>query len=153
LIALLLATLLGSHLAARRITSRLKHLEERVTQFGKGDLSARVELSGRDEIAALARAFNQSSERIARLLTQQRRMLQSASHELRSPLSRLRMALELLSEPEQAEGAREALRADAAQDIEELDQLIGDLLLAGRLTDTELPRHFEDVELDALLRE
>jgi signal transduction histidine kinase len=153
LFALILATLLGSHLAARRITRRLKLLEQGVTRFGSGDLAARVTLQGRDEIAGLARAFNQSSARIAGLLTQQRRMLQSASHELRSPLARLRMALELLAEPAQSPAQREELRADAAREIEELDALIGDLLLAGRLTDSELPRSFGEVALAPLVRE
>ena len=103
--ALFVAILLGSHLAARRITRRLKVLEEGVTKFGHGDLDARVTLPGGDEIARLADAFNHSSTRIAGLVTQQRRLLQSASHELRSPLTRLAMALELLSEPEQSQSA------------------------------------------------
>jgi signal transduction histidine kinase len=153
LFALFLTILTGSHLAARRITRRLKLLEQGVTRFGSGDLTTRVELAGHDEIAGLARAFNRSSERIAGLLSQQRRMLQSASHELRSPLARLRMALELLSESELPEAQRESLRNDAARDIAELDALIGDLLLAGRLTDSELPKRFEPVPLAALLCE
>jgi signal transduction histidine kinase len=147
------ALLLGSHLAAHGITRRLKRLEEGVTRFGSGDLAARVELRGADEIARLAAAFNHSSERISGLVTQQRRLLQSASHELRSPLARLRMALELLSESELASSERERLRVDAARDVEELDLLIGDLLLSGRLADADLPKQFEPVALAGLLRE
>jgi signal transduction histidine kinase len=110
-------------------------------------------MRGQEEIAVLAQAFNQSSERIAGLVQQQRRMLQSASHELRSPLARLRMALELLADPEQPAELRERLSVDAAGDVEELDQLIGDLLLAARLTDSELPRDFSAVDLGPILRE
>lgn len=153
LAVLLAAILLGSHFAARRITRRLKVLEEGVTKFGHGDLEARVTLPGGDEIARLADAFNHSSTRIAGLVTQQRRLLQSASHELRSPLARLAMALELLSEPEQTPSERERLRVDATRDIEELDQLIGDLLLSGRLADTALPKDFASVSVAPLLRE
>ncbi len=151
LCAILGILLLGSYLAARRITRRLERLERGVTRFGEGDLDARVHVRGRDEIARLAAAFNRSSDRISGLLKQQRRMLQSASHELRSPLARLRMALELTAEPALSPDAREGLRADAARDIEELDGLIGDLLLAGRLADTELPKDFAEVPLRPLL--
>jgi len=153
LAVLFAAILFGSHLAARLITRRLKVLEEGVTKFGHGDLEARVTLPGGDEISRLADAFNHSSTRIAGLVTQQRRLLQSASHELRSPLARLAMALELLAEPDQAAGERERLRADAARDIEELDQLIGDLLLSGRLADSGLPKDFAQVSMTPLLRE
>jgi len=139
--------MLGSWLAARRITRRLELLERGVNRFGDGLLDARVHVRGRDEIARLARAFNRSFDRIAGLLKQQRRMLQSASHELRSPLARVRMALELATEPGLGDDARERLRVDATRDIEELDALIGDLLLAGRLADTELPREFVPVAL------
>jgi two-component system, OmpR family, sensor kinase len=139
--------LLGSYLAARRITRRLERLERAVSRLGAGDLAARVEVRGRDEIARLARAFNHSFDRIAGLLQQQRRMLQSASHELRSPLARLRMAMELLTEPTCTDEARKRLRLEAARDVEELDALIGDLLLAERLSDTELEKRFADVPL------
>jgi signal transduction histidine kinase len=152
--ALLFGTLLlGSYMAARRITRRLEGLERGVTRFAAGDLEARVKVRGRDEIASLAHAFNRSFDRIAGLLRQQRRMLQSASHELRSPLARVRMALELATEPEQSSDGRERLRREATRDIEELDALIGDLLLAGRLADTELPREFAAVALQPIVRE
>lgn len=151
-IAMLLGTLLlGSYLAARRITRRLEQLERGVTRFGQGRLDERVHVRGRDEIARLAHAFNRSFDRIAGLVKQQRRMLQSASHELRSPLARVRMALELSTEPALTPEARERLRRDATRDIEELDALIGDLLLAGRLSDTELPKRFEEVALDEIV--
>jgi signal transduction histidine kinase len=148
MIGMVLGTLLlGSYMAAKRITRRLEKLERGVTRFGEGRLDVRVQVRGRDEIARLAFAFNRSFDRIAGLLKQQRRMLQSASHELRSPLARLRMALELASEPNLPASERERLRTDATRDIEELDALIGDLLLAGRLADTELPKDFCEVSL------
>jgi signal transduction histidine kinase len=147
-IGFVLFTLMGgSYVAARRITRRLEKLERGVARFGEGALDVRVHIRGRDEIARLAGVFNRSFDRIAGLLKQQRRMLQSASHELRSPLARVRMALELATEPGQGDEFREKLRVDATRDIEELDALIGDLLLAGRLADTELPKDFVEVTL------
>lgn len=144
-LGLVVVLLMGSYLAARRITRRLEQLEQGVTRFGEGDLSARVPVKGCDEVAQLALAFNRSFERISGLLRQQRRMLQSASHELRSPLARLRMAFELLPEAEPAEQAR--LSVSAERDIADLDELISDLLLAGRLSDTELPKEFVTLSL------
>jgi signal transduction histidine kinase len=153
LLFLVFVLLLGSHWAAHRIVRRLALLEATVARFGAGDLSARVELRGRDEIARLGLAFNRNFARIGELLRQQRRMLQSASHELRSPLTRVRMAVELLSDPDLDAGTRDRLRGDAGRDIEELDALIGDLLLAGRLSDTELPRDFASVDFGTICRD
>ena len=154
LVVLFGAILLGSHFAARRITRRLKVLEEGVTKFGHGDLEARVTLPGGDEIARLADAFNNSSTRIAGLVTQQRRLLQSASHELRSPLARLAMALELLCEPEPiAPASANVCGQMQSATSRTSDQLIGDLLLSGRLADSRLPKDFVPVSLAPLLRE
>lgn len=152
-LALVMVLMVGSYLAARRITRRLEALERGVTRFGEGELGTRVTVSGKDEVAQLSRAFNRSFERISGLLRTQRRMLQSASHELRSPLSRLRMAFELLREPISSSEQREKLFSDAERDIAELDALIADLLLAGRLTDEELPKDFARVALVTLLDE
>lgn len=150
---LLLALLAGSYLAARRITRRLEQLESGVTRFGEGDLSTRVAVEGRDEVAQLARAFNRSFERISSLLTRQRRMLQSASHELRSPLARVRMACELLRERDTPEAELARIGSEVERDIAELDALISDLLLAGRLSDSELPKEFSRLSLAQIVRE
>jgi signal transduction histidine kinase len=152
-LVLVMVLMAGSYFAARRITRRLEALERGVTRFGEGDLETRVPESGKDEVAQLSRAFNRSFERISGLMRTQRRMLQSASHELRSPLSRLRMAFELLREPSGSSEERERLFADSERDIAELDALIADLLLSGRLTDAELPKDFARVSLPELLQE
>jgi signal transduction histidine kinase len=112
----------------RRLTRRVERLRAQVEALGAGDLAARVEVRGRDEIAALAQSFNRAAERIERLVQAQRGALASASHELRSPLARIRVAIELLGGAEGAE-----LRERVARDIAELDALIGELLLASRL--------------------
>jgi len=139
---------------ARRITRRLARLSESLERFGQGDLSARVEVRGRDEIAALAHRFNASAARIEALVAQQRRVLASASHELRAPLARLRMALELALEPNaQLEEPRRAqLLGDASADIDELDGLVADVLIASRAQRPPDQRAFEPVELAALVR-
>ena len=133
---------------ARRITRRLEQLRRGVEGFGAGRLGTRVPLRGRDEVAALAREFNGAADRIEALVAGQRRMLASASHELRSPLARLRLAVELLAD---AAPQQRALASEASRDIEELDALVGDLLLASRLE--ARPPAQERVALAPLLAE
>ena len=133
---------------ARRITRRLERLQRGVEGLGAGDLRSRVAVSGRDEIADLARRFNTAADRIEALVDGQRRMLASASHELRSPLARVRMALELVADetPERRE-----LLLGACRDVEELDALVGDLLLASRL-EARPPAH-DPVDLATIAAE
>ncbi len=126
--ALAAAVALGAYPVTRRITRRLEKLGAQVEVLGAGDLSARVEVRGADEIADLARSFNRAAVRIEQLVAAQRSTLASASHELRSPLARIRVAIELLGGDEGAD-----LRARVARDIAELDDLIGELLIASRL--------------------
>jgi signal transduction histidine kinase len=145
---LAVAIAVGAYPVVRRITRRLERLQRRVEALGAGDLTARVAVEGRDEVANLARSFNHAADRIQRLVNAQRTMLASASHELRSPLARIRMAIELLASTDRPE-----LRARVAQDIAELDALISELLLASRLDALERLERTEDVDLLALLAE
>ncbi len=139
---------IGAWPVVRRLTRRLETLKLQVDELGEGELTARVEIKGSDEVADLARSFNRAADRIERLVSAQRNTLASASHELRSPLARIRVAAELLA----TEG-REELRDQVSRDIAELDELIDELLLASRLdAAVELVRP-EPVDLLALLAE
>jgi signal transduction histidine kinase len=133
---------------ARRITRRLERLRSRVEALGGGDLGARVEVEGNDEVADLARSFNRAAGRIEALVGAQRRLLAGASHELRSPLARLRVAAELL-----ARDGRRELRDRVALDIAELDELVDELLTASRLETLEQPARRDGVELLGLVAE
>ena len=145
---LAIAIALGTYPIVRRITRRLERLQTQVEALGAGNLTVRVEVEGRDEVAQLARSFNHAADRIARLVNAQRTMLAGASHELRSPLARMRMAIELLPHAERPE-----LQVRLTQDIAELDALIGELLLASRLDALEHLEHTEEIDLLALLAE
>ncbi len=151
-LGLLMATMaIGSYGITRRITRRLEALQQGVRTLGEGELSARVVIGGTDEVAHLARTFNTTAARIEALVDNQKRILASASHELRSPLARVRMALEILADAEHP-SERRRWRAEAEADIAELDSLIEDLLLASRLEGA--PRGpLETVDLRALLGE
>jgi signal transduction histidine kinase len=138
---------IGAYPVARRLTRRLERLRAGVEGLGAGDLAARVPVEGRDEVADLARSFNRAADRIAALVGAQRALLASASHELRSPLARIRVALELMG------AERPDLRDRVAKDIAELDDLIAELLLASRLQAADELERREDVDLLGLVAE
>ena len=133
LAVLLLVVAGGAYPVARRLTRRIESLQRQAEAWGQGNLAVRADEQGCDEIAGLARAFNQAAARIEALLASQRSMLAAASHELRSPLARIRVASDLIGDE------RPDLQAQIARDIAELDDLIGDLLLASRLS-SETPQ-------------
>ncbi|MDZ4741250.1 MAG: histidine kinase dimerization/phospho-acceptor domain-containing protein, partial [Alphaproteobacteria bacterium] len=113
-----------------------------VETLGAGNLSVRVKVEGKDEIARVAESFNRAAARIEALVNSHKMLLANASHELRTPLTRLRMGIELLkgnAEPQR--------RAELEQDIAELDELIEEILLSSRLDSMARPVHTEDVDL------
>ena len=143
---------------SRRITRRLEALQRSVDAQAAGDLRVRAEVSGQDEVAALAHSFNHAAERIEALvnrqealLSTQRRLLANASHELRSPLARIRMAIELMLEnPADLTHHTDEVR----QNIRELDALVEEILLASRLDTLSLDElRREPVDLTQLVAE
>ncbi|MGD9783064.1 MAG: ATP-binding protein [Hyphomicrobiaceae bacterium] len=132
----------------RGLTRRLERLQAGVEQLGQGDLSARIEVKGHDEVARLAGSFNRSAQRIEELVTSHKLLLANASHELRTPLARIRMGVEL-----SGDGMPEARRTAIARDIGELDEMIDELLLLSRLGATADLDVRERVDLLALAAE
>jgi signal transduction histidine kinase len=152
LLALLfVAVAFGAYPVVRSLTRRLESLQRGVERFGAGSLSQRVDESGRDEVAKVARSFNQAAERIETLVRSHQSLLANASHELRSPLARMKMAIAMLP---QAEGAqRDALRREVEANIAELDALVEEVLLASRLDAGAWALKREPVELLGLAAE
>ncbi len=132
------AVALATYPIVRRLTRRLESLQSGVQRWGEGDLTVRVPVEGEDEVGFLARRFNHAAEQIENLvkardalLASQKSLLANASHELRSPLTRIRMGLELMGQ-----GSPEALaqrKPAIERNLAELDQLIDEILLASRL--------------------
>ena len=147
-VALVLAFVLGAYPIARRLTRRLERLQSGVEQLGKGDLATRVPVEGRDEVAALARSFNRSAERVEELVKSYKLLLANCSHELRTPLARIRLGLERL--PADPEGP---IRGELTRSVAELDALIDEMLLASRLDALKTLERAEDVDLLALAAE
>lgn len=143
---LALAVGLGAWPLVRRLTQRLERLRLRVDDLGRGDLGARAPVEGRDEVADLARSFNRAADRIQQLVEAERRQLAFASHELRSPLARLRVSIEMMA-------GDPALKARAERDVGELDALIGELLEASRLEALGRADRVEAVDLLGLVAE
>lgn len=129
------AVALVTYPMVRKLTRRLELLQDGVEKWGEGDLSIRVPEGGQDEVAFLATRFNHAAQRIETLvkaqeglLASQKSLLANASHELRSPLTRIRMGLELMDASSSV-----AARNEISRNITELDELIGEILLASRL--------------------
>ena len=140
-----------------RLTRRLHRLQRGVQALGNLDLGARVPVEGKDEVAALAVAFNQAAERIEALVRSHKSLLAYTSHELRTPLTRLRMILEKL-EHDEPDGGAARLRGramdEARRDLAELDRLIGSILLFSRLdAGATHSLHIEEVDVLAVAAE
>ena len=144
-----LAVALGAYPVMRRLTLRLEALQRGVERWGAGDLSARISAEGRDEVAFLARRFNHAAERIETLMQSHKSLLANASHELRSPLARIRMGLELIGVDKAS-----PQRIEISRSIGELDQLIDEILLASRLDTKQADAEpFETLDLTGLAAE
>src|SRR5262249_33196046 len=123
-----LAVAICAYPVVRGLTRRLERLQTGVETLGAGQLSARVEVEGRDEVARLAASLNRPAAPIQDLVAAHRMLPATPPHELRTPLSRLRLGLELYEQRQDPK-----LKADLARDIGELDLLIDEILLASRL--------------------
>ena len=131
LLALFIAVAAGTWPAATALTKRLKALKTGMEIFGAGQLSYRVEVVGHDEVAAVAVSFNAAATRIENLVKSHQSLLGNASHELRSPLARLKMAISMLDQAPLEQ--KTWLEEEINKNIAELDELVEEVLLASRL--------------------
>jgi signal transduction histidine kinase len=139
---------LAAYPVVRHLTRRLERLRRGVETWGDGKLSTRVDDGGSDEIAAVAQTFNKAASQIERMLEAHRSLLANASHELRSPLARLRMAIDLFQET-----GNEKTRDEIVRNLAELDSLVEEILLASRLDHVDGLDHRERVDLLAIVAE
>jgi len=151
LLVLFAAVAAGAWPVVRRLTRRLEALKRGMEAFGAGHLQQRVAEDGRDEVAALGASFNRAAARIEALLRSHQSLLANASHELRSPLARLKMAVSMVEEAPPTQ--RDALRREIDTNIGELDALVEEVLLASRLDAAVTLDRQDPVELLALAAE
>jgi signal transduction histidine kinase len=139
------AAILLCYWLAFHLTSPVRALQKAVERFGRGELTARVGSTRRDELGQLARTFDRMAERTETLLQAERRLLLDISHELRSPLARLGVAVEL------ARSGDEAALDRIQTESDRLNSLVGQLLQVTRAEGDpgSLRRH--SVRLDELV--
>lgn len=133
---------------AMHLALPLRRLRRAMDRFGRGDLSARVRSPRRDEIGELSRAFDEMAGRIETLLAAERRLLQDVSHELRSPLTRLDVAVDLASTSEDPWTSLGRIKRDVGR----LSVLVNELLQLTRAEGDPSALRPEEVRLDDLLR-
>jgi two-component system sensor histidine kinase CpxA len=134
---------------ARHLTNPVRQLQLAVQNFGQGDLSARVRSERKDELGQLARTFDTMAGRMATLLGAERRLLQDISHELRSPLARLNVAIELARSGENPEAYLDRVQKEA----DRLNSLVGELLQMTRAEGDVSAMRLQPVRVDELLRD
>ncbi|MFP5400719.1 MAG: ATP-binding protein [Gammaproteobacteria bacterium] len=139
----LLAALLGAYLIVARISAPLRQLARAARIVGSGETPPPLEESGPQEIAIVARAFNQMTSNLARMDEDRALILAGVSHDLRTPLARLRLGIEMSGAPDSEVTAM-------VTDIEEMDRIIGQFLDFGRGDSQEA---LEPTDLAALVRE
>jgi len=149
----LLAVAATSLLLARYLSSPIVRLQKATRALAAGALDTRV---GRpfnrrkDEVGTLARDFDAMAERIQALVTDKETLLRDVSHELRSPLARIRMALALAQR--RVVGAAEPDLARIEREAEKLDELVGHVMTLSRLRTATAPRR-DVLRLDSLIAE
>ncbi len=132
---------------AYHLTSPVRRLRSVVVSFGRGDFSARAPASRKDELGELARSFNEMAGRIQTLLAAERRLLLDISHELRSPLARLGVAVELARSGEDREHMLDRIQKEA----DRLNELVAELLQVTRVEADPSMQKNDPVHLDELL--
>ncbi len=136
-----------SYLLARYLTNPLRRLNEAVRRLGEGDLKVRVRADRNDETGRLALSFNHMAARIEQLIASQQRLLLDVSHELRSPLARLNVAVELARGVDRPNAELDVIQ----QQADRLNTLVGSLLQVSRAEADPGSLHLEPTVLNSLL--
>jgi two-component system osmolarity sensor histidine kinase EnvZ len=145
--ALVLAlALLGAYLIVARVNRPLRELTGAAAEIGRGRTPPPVAETGPSEIRTLAHAFNRMAADLKRLDEERALLLAGVSHDLRTPLSRIRLGLEMLHGKGDA-----ALSAGLVQDVEDIDAAIGQFLDFARLAEGEAA--VPEGDLNAIVRE
>jgi signal transduction histidine kinase len=118
-------------LFARHLAGPLQEVVTAALRFGRGELGIRLRSRRHDEIGAVGRAFDDMAGRVSRLVTSQRELMANVSHELQTPLSRIRVAVDLMRDGDAARA--EEMLNEITHDLGELERLIDDVMTLARL--------------------
>ncbi len=152
LLILLTVTALVCYVLARSLTSPIGRLRQATRKFAAGDLSTRIgnQIKGKNELSGLAHDFDEMAGKIEASVASQKRLLRDISHELRSPLARLGIALELARQQGNPEAQNKAL-ARIELEAERMNMMIGQLLNLTRLESGARDLSFQKFDLGGLL--
>jgi signal transduction histidine kinase len=148
-LCVLAAAILLCYWLAFHLTSPVRSLQKAVERFGRGDLSARVGSERKDELGQLARTFDRMAGRTETLLAAERRLLLDISHELRSPLARLGVAIELARSGDNLDSALDRIQKES----DRLNSLVGELLQVTRAEGDPSSLRHNPVRLDELVQQ
>ncbi|MGO2385620.1 MAG: ATP-binding protein [Psychrobacter sp.] len=145
-------------LIARTMTWRIDQLSQQMTQLGDGDFTVRVNARGNDEIAALARGFNQAAQKIEHLIDANNLLLAHASHELRTPITRIRLQIEMMdmlagSLPTDTKAKFDKRAQAINRDLSGLNDLVESILLVSRLDAGHALQQVETLDLYDLVNQ
>jgi two-component system, OmpR family, sensor histidine kinase MprB len=148
-----LAAILGALVARVALAPIARFTKRTEALTGNLDLSRRLDVEGRDELARLAGSFNTTLDALERSVQEQRQLIADAGHELRTPIASLRANIQVLGEAERLPADdQESLRADIVSELDELTALVSDVVELARGAgrgDAEA----EDVRLDEVVQE
>ena len=143
------AGLLAAVLLSLYLTAPLRRMSRSMDRVADGDLDHRVRDAGRDEVASMGRSFNSMANRIQGMIQGQKELMAGVSHELRSPLARMKLSLELL----RAQGADEGRIRELEGEVDALDGMVEELLVASRLDLGEASLDPQSMSLDEAMTE
>jgi signal transduction histidine kinase len=135
--------LAGCYFAVRWLMKPIRWIKEGAARIGQGDLDYRIPANRRDDLGALAGDINKMADDVHEMLEAKRQLLLAISHELRSPLTRAKVALEFLDD--------ESVKSNLMQDIKEMERLIADLLESERLNTRHSKLQLGEVNLGELV--
>jgi len=144
LLSLLTLILAGAFLSIRWILRPIRWLDQGVREVSRGNLKHQVPLKRSDELRDLAAAFNDMTDRIRDMLHTKERLMLDVSHELRSPLTRMKVALEFLPESQ----AKNSLKNDVA----EMEKMISEILETARMHHLHGQLKLQPVNLKTLVK-
>ncbi len=144
-LAILLVMLVVLYYYTRRIFAPIQQIRAGVERIGEGEMGHRIHLERNDELGELAGSINRMADDIQQMLEAKRQLLLALSHELRSPLTRVKVAVEMLKE--------DKLRQEMHKDIDAIDQLIAELLETERLSSRHRALNKAPIDCVALVKE
>ncbi len=150
---IVLAVVLGALVARTALAPIARFTRRAETLSGSLDLSQRLDVVGRDELARLAHSFNATLDALERSVAAQRHLIADAGHELRTPIASLRTNIQVLEEAERLPAREQAdLREDIVAELDELTALVGDVVELARNGGEEAGEEsLDDVRLDLLV--